>query len=108
MIKPTHEKCHHFRVNGIEMFTGGLSWTRLMAMKKVPFSRQPVSQFRIPAFYFRGGDILREREYLADEYKKALSNYRRAQFALRQIESDLRVAGATLNERADELPRCRH
>jgi hypothetical protein len=68
-------------------------------MKRVPFSKPAASQYRIPAFYFRGGDVLREREYLADEYRKALGSYRRAALTLRQIEADLKVADRTLNER---------
>jgi hypothetical protein len=70
-----------------------------MATKKGPFAKPAASQHRIPAFYFRGGDILREREYLADEYRKALANYRRAQLTLHQIEAELAVAAATLSER---------
>jgi hypothetical protein len=68
-------------------------------MKRGPFLRPPPSQHRIPAFYFRGGDVLREREYFADEYRKALGNYRRARLNVRQIEAELKAAAATLNER---------
>jgi hypothetical protein len=34
----------------------------------------------MPPFYFR------ERKYLAEEYKKALADYRRAEYELHQVE----------------------
>jgi chromosome segregation ATPase len=68
-------------------------------MKKTPYPKKPPSQYKTPPFYFRGGDILREREYLADEYKKALVDYRRAEYDLRQVEEELMNDHETLHER---------
>jgi hypothetical protein len=68
-------------------------------MKKTPYPKKPTSQYKTPPFYFRGGNILREREYLADEYKKALADYRRAEYDLRQVEEELMNDHETLHER---------
>jgi hypothetical protein len=68
-------------------------------MARAPYPKPRPSQHRTPAFYWRGSDILREREYLADEYKKALTNYRRAELELRTIEQELQQAHETLHER---------
>jgi hypothetical protein len=68
-------------------------------MARAPYPKPPPSQHRTPAFYWRGGDILREQEYLADEYKKALANYRRAEQELRAVEQELQQAHETLHER---------
>jgi hypothetical protein len=70
-----------------------------MALRKTPYPKKPPSQYRTPAFYWRGGDILREREYLADEYKKALVDFRRTELDLHQVESELHHANETLHER---------
>jgi hypothetical protein len=63
------------------------------------YPRKPPSQCRAPPFYWRGGDVLREREYLSDEYKKAFGMYHRAALQLRQVEGDLQHAQETLHER---------
>jgi hypothetical protein len=68
-------------------------------MKKTPYPKKTPSQYKTPPFYFRGGDILREREYLADEYKKALADYRRAEYDLHQVEEELMNDHETLHER---------
>jgi hypothetical protein len=70
-----------------------------MALRKTPYPKRPPSQYSTPAFYWRGGDILREREYLADEYKKALVDFRRTESDLQQVESELHHANETLHER---------
>lgn len=64
-----------------------------------PYPKKPSSQFATPAFYWRGGDVLREREYLADEYKKALTDYRKAELECKEVEKSLSSATETLQER---------
>jgi hypothetical protein len=43
--------------------------------------------------------VLREREYLQDEHIKALTDYRRAELELRQLEADIARDNETLHER---------
>ena len=64
-----------------------------------PYPKRPSSQFAAPAFYWRGGDVHREREYLADEYKKALADYRKAELEYKEVEKTLSEASETLQER---------
>jgi hypothetical protein len=66
---------------------------------KTPFRRPPTSQFHTPDFYWRGGDALREREYLADEYRKALTDMRKAEQELLRVRAQVEKATATLRER---------
>jgi DNA repair exonuclease SbcCD ATPase subunit len=68
-------------------------------MRAGPYPTAKRSQYRIPAFYWRGGDSLREREHLAEEHRKALAAYRRASSELRQIEDELSHASEKLQER---------
>lgn len=71
----------------------------MKASRTSPYPKKPSSQFATPAFYWRGGDVLREREYLADEYKKALSDYRKAEMECKEVEKSLSSASETLQER---------
>ena len=66
---------------------------------KAPFSKKPTSQHTKPEFYWRGGNALQEREYLADEYKKALAEYRKVEFEYRQLERECAEKSQVLNER---------
>lgn len=68
-------------------------------MSKAPYPKRQSAQYKAPAFYWRGGDILKEREYLADEYKKALADYRKAEYELKMLEEELANANETLHER---------
>ena len=68
-------------------------------MKKVPFKKPPTSQYKKPEFYWRGGNTYREQEYITDEYKKALAEYRLAELELKQIEAEVADADVKLNER---------
>lgn len=67
--------------------------------KSVPFAKKASSQYAKAEFYWRGGDVLREREYIADEYKKALAEYRRAELEYKQVERECSDASQILNER---------
>ncbi|KAK8893734.1 hypothetical protein M9Y10_022163 [Tritrichomonas musculus] len=67
--------------------------------KSVPFAKKVSSQYAKAEFYWRGGDVLREREYIADEYKKALAEYRRAELEYKQVERECSDASQILNER---------
>ncbi|OHS95275.1 Psp-related protein [Tritrichomonas foetus] len=64
-----------------------------------PFAKRPSAQYAKPEFYWRGGDVLREREYLADEYKKALADHRKAEYEYKQIEKECLEASQVLSER---------
>ena len=63
------------------------------------FTKRQPAQYRRPEFYFRGGDSLREQEYLQEEYKKALSDFRIAQQRLRQTQEEVQDATDVLAER---------
>lgn len=67
--------------------------------RKAPFPKTPQSQYRKPEFYWRGGDKYREQEYVTDEYKKALADYRIAEQELRVVKEEVAAASETLNER---------
>ena len=64
-----------------------------------PYPTRPSSQFAAPAFYWRGGDTLHETETLSDNYKKALSDYRKAELEVKEIERRINDAKQTLHER---------
>lgn len=66
--------------------------------KAKQFEKRPPSQFQQSKFYFRGGDVLREQEYLQDQYKKALAEYRTAQANLKYIENQVRDASDVLSD----------
>jgi hypothetical protein len=66
---------------------------------KGPFRRPAASPYRRPDFYWRGGDVLREQEYVNDEYRKALIDYRRADQELKRVRNTLQSASQTLSER---------
>jgi hypothetical protein len=66
---------------------------------KTPFKRPATSQHCTAPFYWRGGDVLREREYVTDEYRKALADLQVAEQTLRTVEADVEVATEKLNER---------
>lgn len=51
--------------------------------------------------YWRGGDSLKEKEYLMDEYRHALTDYRKAEFDLKQVENEYKEAQETLREREE-------
>jgi hypothetical protein len=67
--------------------------------RRGPYPKRPPAQTRIPEFYFRGGDILLEREHLTDEFRTALANFRRAEGELAAVECQLQTAIDTLHER---------
>jgi hypothetical protein len=57
------------------------------------------SQHCTPPFYWRGGDVLREREYITDEYRKALIDLERAEQDLHTVKLQVEAAANVLNER---------
>lgn len=67
--------------------------------QKPPFRKPPTSQYRRPEFYWRGGDTYREKEFVADEYKKALAEYRQAEQELKIVQAEVAAASETLSER---------
>jgi len=64
-----------------------------------PFSKKQSSQYQRPEFYWRGGDSLRESEYLADEFKKAMVDFRKADAEMKKVESEIAEATESLRER---------
>jgi hypothetical protein len=70
-------------------------------MSGLSFARRTPGKHKQEPYYWRGGDVLREREYLADEFKKALSEFRRADVELRRVEQELQQASDCLHEREE-------
>jgi hypothetical protein len=66
---------------------------------KTPFKKPRTSPYQVPAFYWRGGDALREREYLSDEHRKALTEMRRAEQDLLRVRAETEHAVNVLRER---------
>jgi hypothetical protein len=66
---------------------------------KAPLAKPRTSPCFRPAFYWRGGDALREREYIADEFRKALIAHRKAEADLAKVEAQIRTVAQTLSER---------
>lgn len=60
--------------------------------KKAPFAKASPAQYQRPEFYWRGGNVLKEKEYLVDEYKKALTDFRKAESEYKQVQADLEIA----------------
>jgi hypothetical protein len=63
------------------------------------FEKRPPGQYKTPEFYFRGGDVLKEQEFLRDEYKHALADLRSSQQQLQQVEHEVSKAVEILHER---------
>jgi hypothetical protein len=57
--------------------------------------------YKQEAYYWRGGDALREKEYVIDEFKKASDELRRCEHERDQVESDIVVAEETLRQREE-------
>ncbi|OHT06379.1 Psp-related protein [Tritrichomonas foetus] len=71
----------------------------LIEEKAKKFERRPPSQFQQSKFYFRGGDVLREQEYLREEYRSALAELRVAQQQAKIVSNQLEDAKDVYNER---------
>jgi hypothetical protein len=67
--------------------------------RPAPYPKRKPSAYAATPFYWRGGDVLREREYIEDEHKKALADFRRAELELKQLEADIAKDNETLHER---------
>ena len=63
------------------------------------FEKRPPAPYCRQEFYWRGGDPLKEQEFLREEYKKALADLRVAQQQLQQVQSDVNDANDVLRER---------
>lgn len=50
-------------------------------------------------FHWRGGDVLKEKEYINAEYKKTLSEFRKFVMIKQQLEKELEAATADLEEK---------
>jgi hypothetical protein len=66
---------------------------------KTPFSKPPTSPYAIPPFYWRGGDVLREKEHVTDAFRKAFTDHRLAGQEMKQVQARLQNATRTLRER---------
>lgn len=67
--------------------------------KKAPFAKRPPSQHQMPMFYWRGGNELKEKEYLEAEYYKLLLDKAKAEEDLKLSEEELTKVKNTLVER---------
>lgn len=68
-------------------------------MSRAPFAKRPPSRATKQEFYWRGGDSLHEREYLRDEFKKAMVDYKKAQMEYKSVEQELKKANEQLSEK---------
>lgn len=68
-------------------------------LKKEPFAMKPPSQYTRPNFYWRGGDVFNEQEYLLEEHKKALKDYKEALKKQKRLEQEIQIATELLIER---------
>jgi hypothetical protein len=64
----------------------------------VQFEKPPPAQYQRPEFYWRGGDILKEQETLAHEYKNALTDFRLAQHRLQALQNEVSECTTILQE----------
>ena len=67
--------------------------------KKAPFAKRPPSQYAKPEFYWRGGDVLKEQEYLQSEYNKLLVEKFKADEELQQAQQQVAESRSVLKER---------
>lgn len=65
----------------------------------MPFAKRPPSQHQMPIFYWRGGNELKEKEYLEAEYSKLFLDRAKAEDDLKSAEEELARARSTLMER---------
>jgi hypothetical protein len=63
------------------------------------FAKRPPGQTRAPPFYWRGGDVLTEQEFLRDEHRLALIDLRLAQQTLVRVNADVAEASSVHRER---------
>lgn len=70
----------------------------MLEEKAKQFEKRPPSQFQQSKFYFRGGDVLHEQEYLISQYKQALADYRVAETQLKIITNQVEDAREVLND----------
>ncbi|KAH0794202.1 Psp-related protein [Histomonas meleagridis] len=67
--------------------------------QKKQFAKKQPAKCRTTDFFWRGGDPLREQEYLIEEYKKALAEFRQSEAQLKAAKKDVNDAQDVLNER---------
>jgi hypothetical protein len=70
-----------------------------MTSHRTSLVKRPPGQFRVPPFYWRGGDVLNEQEFLRDEYRTTLADHRSVQGRLRLVNADVSEATSVLHER---------
>ena len=68
-------------------------------MSRAPFGKRAPSRTTKEEFYWRGGDSLREKEYLQDEYKRAMADLRKAKLEYQKVEQELQKTNEQLKER---------
>jgi hypothetical protein len=68
-------------------------------MESDRYAKRAPSQFRTPEFYFRGGDILKEQEYLREEVRKARAEWQSSKRRLDQLDLDVADATEVLRQR---------
>jgi hypothetical protein len=70
-----------------------------MTVHRASLAKRPPGQFRVPPFYWRGGDVLTEQEFLREEYRSALAELRSVQQRLHLVNADVSEAASVLRER---------
>jgi hypothetical protein len=63
------------------------------------FEKRPPAQYRCPDFFWRGGNVLREQEFLRDEYKSTLGQLRSLRLHLQHLDHELSDAQDVMRER---------
>lgn len=67
--------------------------------KKAPFSKKQPSVCSKQEFYWRGGDILKEKEFLSKQFNELLQEKIQADQELEKVESEVNQAQSILKER---------
>lgn len=65
--------------------------------KKTPFQLKTSFRSKISDFYWRGGDSLKEREYIIDQYDRALREKTQKELELQKLEAEIESAKKMLS-----------
>jgi hypothetical protein len=69
--------------------------------RRAPSGKRAPAQWKKEDYYWRGGDVHQEKEYLLEEFKKATREYRKAEWELQHIQKDIQQASETLSEKEE-------
>jgi hypothetical protein len=87
-------KCASMKQLNPQFFKREVTEVPYLAMpgNKMPYSKPPTSHYAMPAFYWRGGDVLREREYMTDEYRNAFADHHGVKIGLQRVQAEFQQA----------------